>query len=86
MQPRRNYINLQPPLYWEDMYKMCIRAYLNGDGMGYKTHLSLFFVVMNGEFDALLKCRLCLGITENILSRPSSQHQKATAFRGQRRT
>lgn len=36
-------------------YKMCIRAYLNGDGMGYKTHLSLFFVLMKGEFDALLK-------------------------------
>lgn len=34
---------------------MCIRAYLNGDGMGYKTHLSLFFVLMKGEFDALLK-------------------------------
>jgi len=36
-------------------YKMCIRAYLNGDGSGYKTHLSLFFVVMKGEYDALLK-------------------------------
>ena len=36
-------------------YKMCIRAYLNGDGVGYKTHLSLFFVLMKGEFDALLK-------------------------------
>ena len=23
--------------------------------MGYKTHLSLFFVLMKGEFDALLK-------------------------------
>ena len=34
---------------------MCIRVYLNGDGMGYKTHLSLFFVLMKGEFDALLK-------------------------------
>lgn len=36
-------------------YKMCLRVYLNGDGMGYKTHLSLFFVLMKGEFDALLK-------------------------------
>ena len=36
-------------------YKMCIRVYLNGDGTGYKTHLSLFFVLMKGEFDALLK-------------------------------
>ena len=45
-----------PPFYTgRNGYKMCIRAYLNGDGMGYKTHLSLFFVVMKGEFDALLK-------------------------------
>lgn len=35
-------------------YKMCARVYLNGDGMGKGTHLSLFFVVMQGEFDALL--------------------------------
>jgi len=34
---------------------MCIRAYLNGDGPGYKTHLSLFFVLMKGEFDNLLQ-------------------------------
>ena len=36
-------------------YKMCARLYLNGDGMGRGTHLSLFFVVMRGEFDALLR-------------------------------
>lgn len=35
-------------------YKMCARVYLNGDGMGKGTHLSLFFVVMRGEYDALL--------------------------------
>uniref|UniRef100_A0A8C4R0W9 TNF receptor-associated factor n=2 Tax=Eptatretus burgeri TaxID=7764 RepID=A0A8C4R0W9_EPTBU len=35
-------------------YKMCARVYLNGDGMGRGTHLSLFFVVMRGEYDALL--------------------------------
>ncbi|XP_034418850.1 TNF receptor-associated factor 3 isoform X3 [Cyclopterus lumpus] len=33
-------------------YKMCARVYLNGDGMGKGTHLSLFFVVMRGDFDA----------------------------------
>ena len=27
-------------------YKMCARIYLNGDGVGRGTHLSLFFVVM----------------------------------------
>jgi hypothetical protein len=34
---------------------MCLRAYFNGDGMGKTTHLSLFFVVMRGQFDALLR-------------------------------
>ena len=33
---------------------MCIRCYLNGDGMGLKTHVSLFFVLMMGDHDALL--------------------------------
>eukprot|EP00118_Oscarella_pearsei_P018705 m.192485 g.192485 ORF g.192485 m.192485 type:complete len:280 (+) comp39474_c0_seq4:5161-6000(+) len=35
-------------------YKLCARLYLNGDGMGKGTHLSLFFVVMKGEYDSLL--------------------------------
>ena len=36
-------------------YKMCGRVYLNGDGMGKGKHLSLFFVLMRGEYDALLE-------------------------------
>ena len=45
-----------PPFYTgRNGYKMCIRAYLNGDGSGHTTHLSLFFVLMKGEYDALLK-------------------------------
>lgn len=35
-------------------YKMCGRLYLDGDGVGKHTHLSLFFVIMRGEYDALL--------------------------------
>lgn len=34
---------------------MCLRVYLNGDGTGRGTHLSLFFVVMKGPNDALLR-------------------------------
>lgn len=45
-----------PPFYTSrNGYKMCMQAYLNGDGVGYKTHLSLLFVLMRGEFDALLQ-------------------------------
>ena len=39
-----------PPFYTgRNGYKMCVRAYLNGDGIGYNTHLSIFFVLMKGE-------------------------------------
>ena len=45
-----------PPFYTgRNGYKMCIRAYLNGDGSGEGTHLSIFFVLMKGEYDPLLK-------------------------------
>ena len=45
-----------PPFYTgRNGYKMCIRAYLNGDGTGEKTHLSIFFVLMKGEYDPLLQ-------------------------------
>ena len=44
-----------PPFYTSpNGYKLCIRAYLNGDGLGCGSHLSVFIVVMRGEFDALL--------------------------------
>ena len=40
-----------PPFYTgRNGYKMCIRAYLNGDGIGYNTHVSIFFVLMKGKF------------------------------------
>ncbi|XP_068135793.1 TNF receptor-associated factor 5 [Hyperolius riggenbachi] len=35
-------------------YRLCARAYLNGDGSGKGNYLSLYFVVMKGEFDSLL--------------------------------
>ena len=44
-----------PPFYTSPAgYKVCARLYPNGDGIGKGTHLSLFFVVMKGDFDALL--------------------------------
>ena len=41
------------PFYYG--YKMCLRLYIFGDGDGKGTHMSLFFVVMKGEFDAILQ-------------------------------
>ena len=36
-------------------YKMCACIYLNGDGMGRGTHISVFFVVMRGQYDVILR-------------------------------
>ncbi|KPP74726.1 TNF receptor-associated factor 2-like, partial [Scleropages formosus] len=51
---RRN--NHYSPAFYTSRYgfKVCMRLYLNGDGVGKGTHISLFFVVMKGEYDALL--------------------------------
>ena len=44
-----------PPFYVGRYgYKVRARVYPNGDGMGKGSHLSLFFVIMKGEYDALL--------------------------------
>lgn len=52
-------------------YKMCLRLYLNGDGSGRGTHLSLFFVVMRGKYDALLKWPFSQKVSLSICSRLS---------------
>jgi hypothetical protein len=36
-------------------YKLCIRLYFNGDGTARGTHMSIFLVVLRGEFDRLLQ-------------------------------
>ncbi|CAF4141665.1 unnamed protein product [Rotaria sordida] len=45
-----------PPFYSSATgYKMRARLYLNGDGNARRTHMSLFFVLMRGPNDAILK-------------------------------
>jgi hypothetical protein len=36
-------------------YKMRARLYLHGDGNARRTHMSLFFLILKGEYDALLQ-------------------------------
>ena len=55
-------------------YKMCARVYLNGDGMGKGTHLSLFFVVMKGPFDALLSWPFKQKVTMTIINQAGKKH------------
>ena len=49
-------------------YKMCLRLYINGDGIGKGTHLSLFFVVMHGEFDNILQWSFTHKVTFKLIN------------------
>ncbi|XP_023083336.1 TNF receptor-associated factor 2 isoform X2 [Piliocolobus tephrosceles] len=55
-------------------YKMCLRIYLNGDGTGRGTHLSLFFVVMKGPNDALLRWPFNQKVTLMLLDQNNREH------------
>ena len=55
-------------------YKMCARIYLNGDGMGRGTHISVFFVVMRGQYDAILRWPFRQRITFMLLDQDNIEH------------
>ena len=55
-------------------YKMCARIYLNGDGIGKGTHISLFFVVMRGQHDALLRWPFRQKVTFMLLDQDNVEH------------
>lgn len=62
-------------------YRMCARIYLNGDGLGKGTHVSLFFAIMRGDFDALLTWPFKQKVTLTLLDQSSSgQHLSDTFF------
>ncbi|XP_041827441.1 TNF receptor-associated factor 3 [Melanotaenia boesemani] len=62
-------------------YKMCARVYLNGDGMGKGTHLSLFFVVMRGEYDALLPWPFKQKVTLMLMDQGPTRKHLGDAFK-----
>ena len=49
-------------------YKMCLRLYILGDGIGKGTHMSLFFVVMKGEFDNILQWPFTQKVTFKLIN------------------
>lgn len=48
-------------------YLMCARVYLNGDGVGKQTHLSVFFAIKKGKFDDILKWPFGLRVQFSLL-------------------
>ena len=55
-------------------YKMCARIYLNGDGVGRGTHISVFLVVLRGQYDAILRWPFRQKVTFMLFDQDNVQH------------
>ncbi|XP_066473834.1 TNF receptor-associated factor 1-like isoform X2 [Tiliqua scincoides] len=61
-------------------YKLCLKLFPNGDGTGAGTHLSLFLVLMKGEYDFFLKWPFRHKVTFTLLDQINKNHI-STSFR-----
>jgi TNF receptor-associated factor 3 len=62
-------------------YKVCARLYLNGDGMGKGTHVSLFFVLLRGDYDALQQWPFRSKVTLTLIDQLQGKKHHMDAFR-----
>ncbi|XP_061582145.1 TNF receptor-associated factor 5 isoform X2 [Cololabis saira] len=62
-------------------YKMAIKVYLNGDGDGRGTHLSLYVVLMPGDFDALLPWPFRQTVSLSVMDQSGSRNHQSLSFR-----
>ena len=71
-----NQVSFYSPCFFTSRYgyKMCARIYLNGDGIGKGTHISIFFVVMRGEHDGLLRWPFRQKVTFMLLDQDNVEH------------
>jgi len=70
-----------PPFYSSrEGYKMCLIAHLNGDGTGKGSHLSVYFAIMRGEYDPLLKWPFMAKVTITLLNQEHSKNNKDRIF------
>ncbi|CAF2596525.1 unnamed protein product [Rotaria sp. Silwood2] len=71
-----------PPFYSSVTgYKMRARLYLNGDGNARRTHVSLFFVLMRGPNDAILKFPFSYKVTFCLHDQTPTQRHIIDSFR-----
>ena len=70
-----------PPFYTSPHgYRMCIRVYLNGDGIGKGTHISVFFVLMKSEHDCLLSWPFKQSVRFTLINQVNQANSILEAF------
>ena len=59
---------------------MCARLYLYGDGNGRRAHISMFFVLMRGEYDAILQFPFTFKVTFCLYDQTDQQRHVIDSF------
>ncbi|CAF1384464.1 unnamed protein product [Adineta ricciae] len=81
-QSERQTFIYSPPFYSSPSgYKMRARLYLHGDGNARRTHMSLFFVLMRGPSDAVLKFPFNYKVTFCLYDQTPQQRHIIDSFR-----
>ncbi|CAF1578266.1 unnamed protein product [Rotaria sp. Silwood1] len=76
-------ISFYSPVFYSSPngYKMRLRLYLAGDGNARRTHMSLFFVLMRGEYDAILEFPFSFKVIFCLIDQTSQQRHIIDSFR-----
>ncbi|XP_030628673.1 TNF receptor-associated factor 5 [Chanos chanos] len=70
-----------PPFYTSRSgYKLCARVYLGGDSKGRGTHLSLYILLMRGDFDSLLPWPFRQSVTMTLLDQSGARSHLSSSF------
>ncbi|CAF4735434.1 unnamed protein product, partial [Rotaria sp. Silwood2] len=76
-------ISIYSPVFYSSPngYKMRLRLYLVGDGNARRTHMSLFFVLMRGEYDAILEFPFSYKVIFCLIDQTPQQRHITDSFR-----
>lgn len=75
--------SIYSPVFYSSIYgyKMRVRLYLAGDGSGRQTHISIFFVLMRGDYDTILEFPFKYKIVFCLLDQTSQRKHIIDSFR-----
>lgn len=81
LNPKKNTAIHSTPCFTDKFgYKYCLSLYVNGDGLGKGTHMSLFIVIMRGDYDDLLQWPFTKKITFTLIDQKDRKKRPQRSY------
>jgi len=77
---RQKSIYSSPFYLYPNGYKICLRIFLNGDAKARDTHISIFVILMRGDYDTDLQWPFKFKIKFTLLNQLSSNYNQSNSF------